>query len=282
MNNEIQPIIITGMHRSGTSLLSKIFESNGVFMGKYKEKNNESKFFLRINRWMFSMLGASWDNPKSFKHIDNDTRNLILNRINNIILSRYNFYYFGLKSLLFKKSFYNNPNQWGWKDPRNTFTLELWLKLFPNAKVVNIERHPLDSSLSLLRRQEIFKDIDMKMKNKFYYPLTNLLSISHSSLISSTLINDIDDCLEITKKYILESYKNEKNYKKNIISIKYEDLLMKPKETINNVFNHCNLILDEKNINKIIQTINSSNLCKYKNKNITYNSNILNELGYDE
>ena len=85
MKNNHYPIIITGMHRSGTTLLSKILEKNGVFIGRYKEINNESKFFLRINRWMFTMLGASWDNPKSFDNISNDTKKIILNRVNNII-----------------------------------------------------------------------------------------------------------------------------------------------------------------------------------------------------
>ena len=281
MKKKYSPIIITGMHRSGTTLLSKILEKNGVFMGRYKEINNESKFFLRINRWMFTMLGASWDNPKSFHNISIDTKKIILNRVNNIISSKYNFYFFGLHSLFLKKSFNDLPFKWGWKDPRNTFTLPLWLKIFPDAKVVNIERHPLDSSLSLLNRQKSYKEIDLKMKNKFYYPLTNLLSISHSSLISSTLINDIDDCLKITKEYILESNENNNNCK-NIINIKYEDLLSNPYDTIEYIFNHCNLIINEQTINNIIKTIESSNINKYKNNNLVYNVNVLRELGYDE
>jgi hypothetical protein len=38
---------------------------------------------------------------------------------------------------------------WGWKDPRSTFTLPLWLCLFPNAKIINIKRHGVDVAQSL-------------------------------------------------------------------------------------------------------------------------------------
>ncbi len=42
---------------------------------------------------------------------------------------------------------------WGWKDPRNTFTISLWLKLFGNARLVRIHRHPVDVAASLVVRQ---------------------------------------------------------------------------------------------------------------------------------
>ena len=56
-------IIITGMHRSGTSFFREI--QYGIFMGSQKEINNESIFFLKINTWLMSSINSSWDNPKS-------------------------------------------------------------------------------------------------------------------------------------------------------------------------------------------------------------------------
>jgi hypothetical protein len=41
---------------------------------------------------------------------------------------------------------------WGWKDPRNTLTLGLWLRVFPDARVVHVVRHGIDVALSLERR----------------------------------------------------------------------------------------------------------------------------------
>src|SRR5205814_6378464 len=42
---------------------------------------------------------------------------------------------------------------WGWKDPRSTFTLPMWLRIFPNAKVVSIERNGVDVAESLRARE---------------------------------------------------------------------------------------------------------------------------------
>ena len=28
------------------------------------------------------------------------------------------------------------PFPWGWKDPRNSITLPLWLRLYPEAKII--------------------------------------------------------------------------------------------------------------------------------------------------
>ena len=39
------PIIIIGMHRSGTSMLSKILEYSDIFLGNNKDINNEALFF---------------------------------------------------------------------------------------------------------------------------------------------------------------------------------------------------------------------------------------------
>ena len=53
------PIIITGMHRSGTSLLSEILMKQGVFMGSKLDSNSESVFFQRIKEVKSSTYTAS-------------------------------------------------------------------------------------------------------------------------------------------------------------------------------------------------------------------------------
>jgi len=38
---------------------------------------------------------------------------------------------------------------WGWKDPRNSLTLELWQSLFPDLKVVVCLRNPVEAAISI-------------------------------------------------------------------------------------------------------------------------------------
>src|SRR6185369_1404756 len=66
------PVIVIGMHRSGTTLLCQCLEKLGVFMGARKDENEEAFFFFRLNEWMFRQLDASWDNPSSMKFIDSE------------------------------------------------------------------------------------------------------------------------------------------------------------------------------------------------------------------
>ena len=71
----MQPIIVIGMHRSGSSLLVKVLQELGVFMGNDFEENNESMFFNKINDWRLLQAGASWDIPENlFQGFDQSRR----------------------------------------------------------------------------------------------------------------------------------------------------------------------------------------------------------------
>ena len=63
------PIIIIGMHRSGTTMLSRQLEALGVFMGNKKESNHEATFFLGIDSWLVTQCGGAWDNPQAIRYL---------------------------------------------------------------------------------------------------------------------------------------------------------------------------------------------------------------------
>ena len=139
MKSQESPIIVAGMHRSGTSLLSKILTDMGVYMGSYQDVNNESIFFQRLNRWIMSCIGSSWDCPKTLRNSNKDDLKIIEYKLKKSLKSKStNFIYFGLKKTLMNHSFTNIKHQWGWKDPSNTFTLPIWLNIFNNAKVIDL------------------------------------------------------------------------------------------------------------------------------------------------
>lgn len=49
----IQPIVILGMHRSGTTMITEILEQLGLFVGDQKDDNCESLFFLQNKQMGF-------------------------------------------------------------------------------------------------------------------------------------------------------------------------------------------------------------------------------------
>ena len=83
------------MHRSGSSLLVKVLQQLGVFMGNDFEENNESKFFNKINNWMLIQAGASWDCPENFNYISDDFKALMIDIIRNRLESNHMKKYLG-------------------------------------------------------------------------------------------------------------------------------------------------------------------------------------------
>lgn len=140
----VRPVIIIGMHRSGSSMLSRILNRSGVFMGLFQEHNAEALRFLKINRLLLEEKGGNWLEPISVKETDQSFPS-------NDSLYREHFK-LGIESHWYRRWFHNYT--WGWKDPRNTFTLPYWLKRFPNAKVVHIHRDGRQVAMSLFRRNQ--------------------------------------------------------------------------------------------------------------------------------
>jgi len=58
------PLILLGMHRSGTSMAARLLERLGVFMGWRKDSNHEADFFRHANEWLLSQAGGAWDHPE--------------------------------------------------------------------------------------------------------------------------------------------------------------------------------------------------------------------------
>jgi len=274
------PILITGMHRSGTSLVSKILMKNGINLGTYQDNNNESIYFQRLNRWIMSCVGSSWDNPSSLKNINDNDLQIIVNRLEKNIGNRFtNSVYFGFSNILLNQHFcsYNKPL--AWKDPSNVFTAVVWKNIFPNLKIINLTRDPLDVSISLLNRQSTLKQSDKIFFVDSISSFIPLLSISKGSILSSFNLSSIDDCLALYKKYLIEMKSNNEIFGRNILNIEYKKLLEDPELELMKIYEFCKIKPD--NIETIIKDIDCNNLNKYIYENYSYSENLLDELIID-
>ena len=66
----LAPIIIVGMHRSGTTMLVDIFEKLGGFFGNKYGINKEAYEFLKFHEETLRNTGGAWDNVELLKYID--------------------------------------------------------------------------------------------------------------------------------------------------------------------------------------------------------------------
>ena len=274
-----KPLIVTGMHRSGTTLLVQLLEKNGIFFGAHQDENKESIFFQRINRWLVSINNSYWDYPKSFDNLKDDDNNLLILKLKQVLNSRISSsLFFGCKNFFLNRRFDNFPIQWGWKDPLNTFTLDIWRKIFPDLCIINIVRNPLDVSCSLINRQKKLKIKDSDRINIFFNCFIPLLAINKGTIYRSFNINSIDDCLNLYKKYYNQININSRNNIKQL-NIKFEKLVNNPEQEILKIYNFCEI--DDYNLNEDSKLINQNVLNKYKDSNLIYDDKLLKSISYE-
>ena len=146
------PVIVIGMHRSGTSLVAGMLGALGVYIGpEYFGRQAalcadashvgrvsgyaEAGAFFRLNELLLRLGRSSWNRVEPF-----------LARREESGWSRWaaaGLTYATHRSLLTE---YLGPlpesyaGAWGWKDPRNSLTLPLWLRLFPEARIIDVRR----------------------------------------------------------------------------------------------------------------------------------------------
>src|SRR5581483_11820570 len=119
-----QPVIILGMHRSGTSMISELLDQLGLFVGRQLQDDHESTFFLDLNDQIMNRVSAAWDWPApilDFLECDEAMRMTAEALAADLQTRR-------IKSFLHRGSLESFDKPWGWKDPRTVFTLPLWLK----------------------------------------------------------------------------------------------------------------------------------------------------------
>ena len=223
----MSPLIIIGMHRSGTSMLTRLIENIGYEIGKHRDQNDESMHFWRLNEWVFRQVNATWDNPYNFQYLDELTKMRLLvvlrMHLKGVLAAKYS----GLvKSFFLDLTEYTG--KWSWKDPKNTFTLELWQEIFPKAKIIHIYRNPIDVARSLQARAE--------SKIEGYRPtkrskIKELLARGKLQYCDSVRVLDLIEGIRLWESYVEKSF----SYDFDVLHIKYEDLLENPQHHLREI-----------------------------------------------
>ena len=243
------PIIIIGAHRSGTSLLTRILENMGVFVGSQLDSNHESLFFLDLNKWFMNQSGARWDNPEPVQDflVSNPANlDLVERYVKFIMKSPQAYRYLGLGKYLYYGDIAKINAPWGWKDPRNTFLLPFWLRLFPEAKVIHIFRHGVDVANSLYVRTQKYREkwTSRYDRIKWLYAL----KMRRHGFTDSLRFHKIDNAFSLWENYIEVSQNHANNLGDQAFTIRYESLLNNPQKILIDLVEFLELNLNDKQV----------------------------------
>lgn len=256
---QIPPVIIVGMHRSGTTMITKMLENLGLFVGDQKEVNNEALFFWNINNWIFDITYSRADLPHNYQYMNPNTKEVLINDLKYFISSNKRKIFLGNKTNQYK-SIRDLDIPWGWKDPKNSFTIDLWKEVFPDAKVIHIYRNPIDSILSFMKR-------DLEMKNRFHLnwkkKLKRKFLISHNYHNNFRLYN-LEEGYNLWEEYVLKCIHLKSDFP-DMMEVRYEDFLENPNPTLMKMASFCGLNSSEKDINKQAELVKSDRCFAFLN-----------------
>lgn len=140
-----QPVlVITGMHRSGTSFTASLLHAAGLFLGDRlmgQHASNplghfEDLDFYDLHRQMLRSCGFHEDGfscrgtPQPDPSFRDEALRLVEQRR-------------------------TRGTSWGWKDPRSTLLLDFWHGVIPEARFLFVFRSPWDVVDSLYRRGDV-------------------------------------------------------------------------------------------------------------------------------
>lgn len=235
----VAPLIIIGMHRSGTSFLSKTLSQCGIFMGADLEGNHESILFMLANNSIFAHCYATWSRPFSVHlALQNESFRNSLARSAFKFVESQSSRYLGQDARKIQ-GFAGINFPWGWKDPRNTFTLPVWRLVFPGMKVIHILRHGVDVANSLYQRDTIA----YQKTQRAYWPALGVVR-DGLGLFHARPCFSIEQAFLIWEEYAEKAVQQVEALGNNALQLKYEDLLHDPQSKLQKILEFCGLEAD--------------------------------------
>jgi hypothetical protein len=143
-------ICVLGMHRSGTSLLTRLLNLIGVDLGAGDQLTTEPSEANPKGYWendaltlvsdaILKRFGGAWDQPPVFPEewFKSEAIGDLSARAQQI-----------------SKTQFSNSSVWGWKDPRTCLTLPFWQQEYSNLQYIICLRDPVAVAASLEARDE--------------------------------------------------------------------------------------------------------------------------------
>ncbi len=235
------PVILIGMHRSGTTLLARMLDALGLFVGWRQAANHEAHFFNKLNSWLLAAAGGRWDTPAAIDYLlaDRPGRELATAYLRDRLASPAAVEFLGPGRTLRYRSLLGIGEPWGWKDPRSTVTLDLWRELFPGARVIHLVRHGVDVAESLCRRQLAGRDLGRRNFER-YRPLFRWVA-KRGWFGTSPRLTHREEGLRLWEEYLSRAARSTADLGDRLLELRYESLLRRPREVTERALAFCGL-----------------------------------------
>ncbi len=277
-----RPIYIIGVARAGTTIILEMLNKHPLlashkyrhipmpFLPHWFTKITEiTKFFTKpIERIHKDGIFVTGDSPeaveeKFWQHFFNYDHNEKISHIMSGAISNPKFEQF-YRNHIRKLLINQNRSRYLAKNNYNITRLEYLLRIFPNLKLLLIIRNPVNQIASLIKQTKLF--IKMEETNPF---LTDWLKIAgHREFGSLQLCINVGDTILIRKirrlwskrntnvkgwayywssiyDYVMNLIESNKELRKSVLIIRYEDLCSHPAITINKILNHTELPISD-------------------------------------
>lgn len=244
MNAPRAPVIIIGMHRSGTSLLTRALQRFGFFMGIGTSRNEEAAFTNALNNWIFRHAGATWDQPEPMELLlrDHDLRPHLHDYLAGIVDGPASMRFLGPTRWMRYGGLSGIDRPWGWKDPRNTYTLPLWLELFPEARVLHIVRHGVDVAESLRSRRahELSRNLARYRNLRGLYH-ANPFAPKRRPFAGHERCASLEGGFSLWEAYVDKAREHVDTLNAHALEIRYEDLVAEPETVLEHALDFCGI-----------------------------------------
>jgi hypothetical protein len=250
------PVIVIGMHRSGTSMVAGMLSIMGVFIDPAfpfsqhadsvipseqlrSDGYAESTVFRLLNESIMARAGANWFHVDPFLACRDQ---LLFARAN---VARMQIATYGN---LFREHIAHHPDvssgRWGWKDPRTSLLLPYWLQLFPHARLLHVRRQEDAIVNSLIRRANQVSATSqpppalphragrlLRNPGVAVHAVARRLGMKPSPNVTAASLQDSSFCHRLTERYVQECLRYS-NADHNYLEVWYEDILKDPQSMV--------------------------------------------------
>lgn len=254
------PVLVTGMHRSGTTLAVKLLTQLGAFFGPRLDPNAEDYFFMRLDEWIMRRAGGAWDYPLptlrflSFPRFFEDTVLFLESRV--------------------KAQAPVPPGScvWGFKDPRLVFTFPAWSRVFPGARLIYLRRNGVDAANSLFVREaarwrEAAGSRGAAGRDTRYLEIRPLLgrfrdalksTESYEAYLLSTRCLTLEESFRLWEEYVDAGERLYAAHPGPKIDVRYEALIEQPEEQLLRLARFCGLAPTDDKVRAVVAHIDRS------------------------